>query len=73
MDRCWHKGELGDAVHAVLCAAGYNLKWLLRAIVALGLKPNFLYQVLAVFMREYGKLNNEFGPQPSVARPALTA
>jgi IS5 family transposase len=39
MDRCWLKGELGDAVHEVLCAAGYNLKWLLRAIVALGLNP----------------------------------
>lgn len=31
MDRCWLKGSLGDALHAVLCAAGYNLHWLLRA------------------------------------------
>ena len=73
MDRCWLKGELGDAVHAVLCAAGYNLKWLLRAIVALGLNPIFLYQVLAVFIREYGTLKNEFKSQPSVARLILTA
>jgi hypothetical protein len=31
MDRCWLQGELGDALHAVLCATGYNLRWLLRA------------------------------------------
>jgi IS5 family transposase len=32
MDRCHLKGEIGDRLHAVLCAAGYNLRWLLRAI-----------------------------------------
>ena len=26
MDRCWLKGQTGDAVHAVLCAAGYNIR-----------------------------------------------
>jgi IS5 family transposase len=26
------KGETGDKVHAVLCAAGYNIQWLLRMI-----------------------------------------
>ncbi|WP_235012331.1 transposase, partial [Caballeronia catudaia] len=39
MQRCWLKGQTGDALHAVLCAAGYNLRWLLRAIVRLGLGP----------------------------------
>ena len=34
MNRCWLAGSLGDALHAVLCAAGYNLRWLLRAIAA---------------------------------------
>ena len=38
MDRCWLKGQTGDALHAVLCAAGYNIRWLLRAMVRLGLK-----------------------------------
>lgn len=38
MDRCHLKGELGDALHAVLCAAGYNIKWLLRMIVRHGLR-----------------------------------
>jgi len=32
MQRCWLKGELGDALHALSCAAGYNIRWLLRAI-----------------------------------------
>ena len=32
---------MGDALHAVLCAAGYNIRWLLRAIVRLGLKGLF--------------------------------
>ena len=32
MDRCPLKGQTGDAIHAVLCAAGYNIKWLLRMI-----------------------------------------
>ena len=30
MDRCHLKGEMGDRIHAVLCAAGYNLRWLMR-------------------------------------------
>ena len=34
MDRCWLKGTEGDALHAVLCAAGFNIRWLMRAIVA---------------------------------------
>ena len=42
MDRCWLPGQLGDALHTVLCATGYNLRWLLRAMVRLGLKAAFL-------------------------------
>ena len=37
MDRCHLKGSEGDALHAVLCAAGYNIRWLLRMIVNKGL------------------------------------
>ena len=37
MDRCWLLGATGDALHAVLCAAGYNIRWLLRMIVKKGL------------------------------------
>ena len=42
MDRCWLQGALGDALHALSCAAGYNIRWLLRAIVRLGLRLAFL-------------------------------
>ena len=42
MDRCWLQGALGDALHSISCAAGYNLRWLLRAIARLGLGPVFL-------------------------------
>jgi IS5 family transposase len=42
MDRCWLKGAEGDALHAVLCAAGFNIRWLLRAIARLGLPGLFL-------------------------------
>jgi IS5 family transposase len=46
MDRCWLQGQTGDALHAVQCAAGYNIRWLLRAIVRLGLK-GLLLRLLA--------------------------
>lgn len=39
LDRCWLKGALGDALHCISCAAGYNVRWLLRAIAAKGIKP----------------------------------
>lgn len=41
MDRCWLQGQLGDALHVVLCAVGYNLRWLLRAMARLGLSAHF--------------------------------
>lgn len=37
MDRCHLKGETGDRLHAVLCAAGYNIRWLLRMIARKGI------------------------------------
>ena len=39
MRRCWLKGEMGDALPAVLCAVGFNIRWLMRAIAAKGLGP----------------------------------
>ena len=47
MDRCWLQGALGDALHALSCAAGYNIRWLLRAIARLGLGGLF-YALSAV-------------------------
>ena len=57
MRRCWLKGQTGDAVHAVLCAAGYNLRWLLRAIARLGLKAFYALVALLV-ARKFTKLQS---------------
>lgn len=38
MNRCSLKGSECDALHAVLCAADFNIRWLLRAIARLGLR-----------------------------------
>nr|WP_255415524.1 MULTISPECIES: transposase [unclassified Simplicispira] len=39
MDRGPLKGQQGDRLHALLCAAGYNIRWLLRQIA--GLSPTW--------------------------------
>lgn len=36
MQCCHLKGEIGDKLHAVLCAAGYNIQWLLRMVAKKG-------------------------------------
>jgi IS5 family transposase len=41
MNRCHLKGAEGDAIHAVLCAAGYNIRWLLRMICKKGIRLYF--------------------------------
>ncbi len=41
MNRCWLVGATGDALHTVLCAAGFNLRWLLRAIACGRIRPLF--------------------------------
>jgi IS5 family transposase len=37
MNRCHLKGSNGDILHAVLCAAGFNIRWLLRMILKKGI------------------------------------
>ena len=44
MDRCWLSGERGDAMHAILCAAGYNLRWLIRAVLGGRIKRFYFAQ-----------------------------
>ena len=65
MSRCALKGAEGDALHAVLCAAGYNIRWLLRAITRLGIKALFLHPILAVLL---GFLRRDV-PSAGAARP----
>ncbi len=53
MDRCHLKGEHGDRLHAVLCAAGYNIKWLLRMIVKKGVP--FLWRLFLRLQKDIDK------------------
>jgi IS5 family transposase len=53
MNRCYLAGSLGDALHTVLCAVGYNLRWLMRAVLRLGLTGFFALCVLAVSLVEF--------------------
>ena len=46
MIRCHLQGSTGDALHAIACAAGYNIRWLMRAMLRLGLKGLFALQAL---------------------------
>jgi IS5 family transposase len=64
MDRCWLQGSLGDALHTVLCAAGYNLRWLLRAMVRLGLTALLLRQEFVMLLIGYLR-DLSSGPTPS--------
>ncbi len=50
MIRCYLKGSVGDALHAISCAAGYNIRWLMRAIMRLGLKGLFAFAFLAAWL-----------------------
>ena len=62
MARCWLKGAEGDALHAVLCAAGYNIRWLLRAIGRLGLRVLFL-RLLASLASGFGLAARSMEPR----------
>ena len=37
VNRCHLKGSIGDSLHAVLCATGFNIRWLLRMIAKKGI------------------------------------
>lgn len=72
MDRCWLQGAMGDALHALSCAAGYNIRWLLRAIARLGLGAAFyaLIAVLAhVMCLVVGALAMSRSAVPALSRP----
>ena len=48
MDRCWLPGASGDAWHALCCALGYNVRWLMRAPRAKARKAlSWLLQMVA--------------------------
>jgi IS5 family transposase len=61
MNRCHLKGSEGDALHAVLCAAGYNIRWLLRRIVKKGLGLLLCLLQVSGLTDLFGKLAEIFG------------
>jgi transposase, IS5 family len=72
MDRCWLHGETGDALHAVLCAAGFNIRWLLRAIVRRGMGAVFL--ALIAWASYLGRLLRLSTPRlPGTSRTTTTS
>ena len=64
MIRCYLRGSIGDALHAISCAAGYNIRWLMRAIMRLGLRGLFAFAFLAAW------LTDMLRPSPPKARSA---
>ena len=54
MLRCHLKGAVGDAIHVICCAVGYNIGWLMRAIKRLGLKGLFAFVARLVWLSEIG-------------------
>jgi len=65
VDRCHLKGEYGDRLHAVLCAAGYNMKWLLRMIAKEGVPVLWL---LLLHLAK-GTMPRRFWPALAASRP----
>jgi IS5 family transposase len=65
LNRCWLQGETGNALHAVLCAVGYNLRWLLRAIARGPLDTAFL-RLLGRLLRGLENGNNQAQWQPEM-------
>jgi len=59
MARCWLKGALGDALNTVLAAAGFNLRWLLRAVVRLFFVFLTFAGILGRFCRRAGSETNK--------------
>ena len=51
---------LGDALHAVLCAADYNIRWLLRMIRKKGIR---LYWALVRLFKDSGLWGKEVARQ----------
>lgn len=88
MDPCHLKGERGDRLHAVLCAANFNTRWLLRMIVKKGgllLAVNFLclqqasvldlswlVTAMALVIRAENTWSSATTPQASMVKWALT-
>ena len=70
MIRCYLKGSIGDALHAISCAAGYNIRWLMRAIMRLGLRDLFAFAFLAAWITDRLRLGSSKLRAPNDTRSA---
>ncbi|WP_296293454.1 transposase [Limnohabitans sp.] len=70
MNRCHLKGSNGDSLHAVLCAAGFNIRWLLRMIAEKGISL-FLGLLLSTGLGELGHRLRQIFVGPSVQSGAM--
>jgi IS5 family transposase len=57
MDRCHPIGKTGDPLHAVLCAAGYNIPWLLRMIAKKGIRALLALLLLLLRLAKAGAIS----------------
>ena len=71
MIRCYLRGSLGDALHAISCAAGYNIRWLMRAIMRLGLRGLFAFAFLAAWFNDMQRSGSAKIRTANVTRSAL--
>ena len=69
MDRCHLKGQTGDRLHAVLCAAGDHIRWLLRMIAKQGLRA--LLALLLRLLRLAKAVAKSLRPGLMHSQPAL--
>jgi len=62
------KGPEGDSLHVAMCAAGKNLRWLLKMIVKKGIGPFFANRRLlnAPGLSSTGCVLSSFTEQPAV-------
>ena len=77
MSRCHLIGSLGDALHAIACAAGRStdgIRWLMRAMLRLGLKglvaPSHLWLWLTLTVRWRANRESTHRSIPVAASPA---
>ena len=66
-------GQLVDMLHAVLCAAGHNLRWLLRAMVRLGLKALLLRPLFIALLAALLRANSLQQAHPAAGLSVVVA
>jgi len=56
LGRNWLKGRIGDAIHAVLCGAGHNIRLLLRRL------RRFYASIMAMWLAVWSGYRGQISP-----------